>query len=604
LPTVIDSLFLELGIDVSRFSADEQKALTRIKQFESQTKRAAAGAKGGIKTVGDAFRDLAKESRIGSSADRLDNLATKFKSLGASMQVSGGAGTPFGAMATGLGMLLSPAALGIAAVGLLGKGVWDLNKDMTAFDATLARNAELTGMSATNLWAMGEAAQTVGGNPAAVQASIASLQTTLAGASIGVGSAMPQLIGMGRLAHYGARYNNGRFGQGVNEESLFKAVHAYYQSQGGANSPGARARTMALVTGYGLMNDDQASLAMSSGGWNEYKKAQAQAQAMKTGGGFEAVVRKSLGSQVGLGEADITQSVLAEQGYGGIQGGMQTVVGLLTDVRGFLSGILNNFVQLLSYLTGGKAADAAQSAVDAVKQFGNYVAPGTFAAQSPEAVKAKERIVLDVLRKAGESPGNAAAMAGNFNAESNLDPFATSDNGAHIGIQQLDRTRQAAFAKWAGYRIGPGKVSPTKQLIDQVAFSVFEMNTNPALKKAQLMMDAQSGLFDKTKAFQDFYEMPGANDRSFDRRWSSAKEAANLMRELLTPMLDAATAPASNTAHNDNRSTTKIGDVHVHTPSTDPKAHAAAVRKGLSDQPLLNPTAQGMVSLATRGMVA
>src|ERR1700723_2487604 len=264
MPTIIDSLFLELGIDTTKFSKDQQRALAKIQQFESQTKRSAGNARGQIQTVGDAFRDLTKDSRVGSSAAGIDSLATKLKNLGMSMQVSGGVGTPLGGIARGLGMMLSPAALGAAAIGLVAKEAWDFNKSMTASNATLARNAELSGMSATNLWAMGQAAKTVGGNAEGIEASIAGLQTSLAGMSIGVGSAVPQLIGMARLARYGAKYNPGGFGQGVDEESLFKAVNQMYQTQG-------RAKTLAMVTQYGLMNEDQANLAMSANGWKEYQ---------------------------------------------------------------------------------------------------------------------------------------------------------------------------------------------------------------------------------------------------------------------------------------------------------------------------------------------
>jgi hypothetical protein len=336
LPTIIDSLFLELGVDTTKFSADQQKALAKIADFEKQTKRAASGARSGVKSVGAAFSDLAKDSRIGAGADRLDNLASKFKSLGASMQASGGGAAPFGAMATGLGMLLSPASLGIAAIGLLGKGVWDLNRDMTSMNATLARNAELAGMSTDKLWAMGQAAQTTGGNPVAVEQGITNLQTTLAGASIGVGNAQAQMTGMARLAPYGAHYNQGGFGQGVNEESLFKAINNFKQQHG-------RAQALALFLGSGFGSQDQFDFMVSSGGWGEYKKTLAKAKALKAPGGFEGVVRESLKSQVGLGEKDIQSAVNREQAYGGVQGGMQTVVGLLTDISAFLGSILGYY---------------------------------------------------------------------------------------------------------------------------------------------------------------------------------------------------------------------------------------------------------------------
>ena len=84
MPTIVDSLFLELGVDVSKFSKDQQRALAKIKEFESQTKRAAGNASGPIKTVGQAFADIGKDSRIGAGATQVENLAAKLKTLGVS----------------------------------------------------------------------------------------------------------------------------------------------------------------------------------------------------------------------------------------------------------------------------------------------------------------------------------------------------------------------------------------------------------------------------------------------------------------------------------------------------------------------------------------
>jgi hypothetical protein len=116
MPTVIDSLFLELGVDVSKFSVDQRRALQKIAEFERAAKLSAGKATGSINQIGTAFRDLGK--------------------------IAGGAGSPLGLMTKGLGMLLSPTTLGIAAVGMLAKEMWDLNKVMTANDAVMARQAQ------------------------------------------------------------------------------------------------------------------------------------------------------------------------------------------------------------------------------------------------------------------------------------------------------------------------------------------------------------------------------------------------------------------------------------------------------------------------------
>lgn len=585
MPSIIDSLFLELGIDTTKFSSDQTKALTKIAQFESQTKRASGKAASSVKTVGDAFRDLAKDSRVGASADRLDSLATKFKNLGVSMQASGGLGTPFGGMAKGLGMLLSPAALGAAAIGLVGAEVWDFNRKMTDSNATLARNAELSGMSTRNLWAMGEAAKTVGGNSEAIESSIANLQTTLAGASIGVGSATAQLVGMARLSPYGARFNRGGIGSGVDEESLFKAVHSMYQRQG-------RARTMALVTSYGLMNEDQANLAMSSGGWEEYQKALAKTKTITAPGGFEGVVRNSLKSQAGLGELDIEKAITAEQAYGGIQAPMQTLVGLVTNILAVLNAMLGLVSQIVNFVSGGKAVDAMQAS----QSWLSNLLPGVVAATSPDVIKQRQAMVRAKLMHGGESALNAAAITGNLTQESQLDPLATSDNGAHLGIAQWDKARQTAFAKQFGYQMGARSVSAAKQRFDQIQFLLTELKTTQ--RRAQSDLSAAPNLNLKTWSFQKDYERPGDTDHSFGKRFGFAQEVMNSLADMLSA---ASSAPAA--VHHTVTSHTKIGDVHVHTPATDPKSHVEAVRKGISDQPLLNPIAQGVVSLATRGMV-
>jgi hypothetical protein len=566
LSTIIDSLFLELGIDVSKFSKDQQSALAKIAQFEAQAKRSGKGAGDAIKTVGDAFRDLAKDSRIGRSADGIDNLAKKFKDLGVSMSAAGGAGTAVGGMAKGLGMLLSPASLGIAALGMLGKETWDFNRDMTSLNATLARNAELSNMSTSSLWAMGQAAKTVGGDPAAVQAGIAGLQTSLAGMAIGVGSAVPQMIGMARLRRYGARFNPGGFGKGADEESLFKAVNAYYQQHG-------RAATMALVTGYGLMSADQANLAMSPGGWDEYKKAQAKAQAMKTGGGFENVVRESLKNQAGLGEADIAGSIAAETAYGGIQQPMQTIVGLLTDIRTFLSSLVGYVVQIAQKFVGngtGGIKELFTGADDAT--ISNIL--GT---SLPKSAADRMALGKKMLMGFGMSEKAAAAAIGNQMQESSMDPMAF--NGSHRGIGQWDKTRSAAFAKRFGYEIGSFAVSPFQQFSDQERFTAEE----PQMRAAAAAMAKAQTLMGKTSAFMRLDEV--VNDGSLARRFMYASQALH------------ARAIANN---NDNRSEVRIGDIHVHTNATDPAAHADAVRRGLGTHPLLSSTAQGTVALATR----
>jgi Phage tail lysozyme len=596
MPTIVDSLFLELGVDTSKFSKDQRAALDKIAQFESQTKRAAGNARGGIQTVGSAFRDLANDSRLGTTSASVENLAKRISALGVSMKSSGAGGMAegLGGMAMGLGAMLSPVTLGIVTMAMLTKEAFSFNRSMTEINTTLARNAELSGTSATNLWAMGQAAKTVGGNAESVEASIAGLQTSLAGMSIGVGSAVPQLIGMARLRKFGAQYNPGGFGQGVDEESLFKAARAMYQSYGGAARPGARVKTMAFLTQYGLMGEDQANLAMSDTGWQDYKNAQAKAEGMKTGGGFEAVVRNSIKSQRGIGESDIAGSIAAEEAYGGIQQPMQTMVGLLTDIRMFISAILNGLSSVFNWASKPKQAyddtvEGASRIVDDMADAGHAI----MSRMLPNAMRSGMSRAMQTLMGAGVSKDDAAAMVGNMAQESSMNLFAR--NGSHVGLGQWNKARQADFEKRYHYQMGASDVPKSQQERDQTLFFLDELRTTQ--QKASSAMAKAHDLMGKTKAIMDLDEAPG--DHSLDKRISNAVLAS---RAADVAGMVTAGAMSRSPAQHTVTSETSIGDVHLHTNATDPASHAAAFRDGISKQPLVDPSALVALSLSTRGM--
>lgn len=555
--TIIDSLFLELGIDTTKFSADQSKALAKISQFEAQAKRSGKGAGDAIKTVGQAFRDLAKDSNVGSSAAHLDSLSKRLKSFGQSVQVAGGVGTPFGVMAEGLGMLLSPAALGIAAVGLLGKGMWDLNKNMTATNATMFRQAQLSDMNATNLWAWGEAAKTVGANPQDVTGGIASVQSTIAGMMIGAGNATPQLVALSRLGlGWDAQ-------SGLNDDQvskMFERVHSMAAAKGYKNLGGLRA-----LTGP-IMNDAMFALATNPN-FNP-ANMQGQVKAM-TPAGLGSILAESLKSQEVLGRLGIQKDVLAETAYGGEQGLMQAVVQILTGILDITSRILDFITQPKKWWDGVKSAfGSVTSSVGAGGRMSNS---------------------MKMLMGNGVSEADAAAMVGNMMQESSMNPLA--QNGPHRGLMQWDASRQAAFAKRFGYTMGTTAISPEDQMRDQLAFAQDELHTTQ--QSAAAAMARARDLMGKTSAFMNLDERPG--DGSLGKRFSYAQAAMHYAD------LANMAASSARVQHNVSSETT-IGDIHVHTPATDPISHADAVRKGIASHPLMSPAAQGTVSLATRGM--
>lgn len=552
---IVDSLFLELGIDTSKFSADQAKTLALIQKFEAQAKKSGKGAGDAIRSVGDAFSDLAKSTRVGASATGVDNLAKKITALGQSARLAGGAGAPLGMVAEGIGMLLSPAALGVAAVGLLGKEMWDLNKVMTASNATIYRQAQLSGMNATNLWAWGEAAKTVGANPADVTGGISGLQTAIMGMGIGAGDATGQLVALSRL---GVGFD---FQNGAHIEELFARVQAMAKAKNYQNLGALRALTAPV------MNDAMFNLATTPGlDPNEMRK---QINAMQPRN-LSDILQNSLKSQQVLGRLGISKDILEETAYGGEQGLMQAGVTLLTS-------ILDGVMKIYDFIT------TPAKVVEGTKSLWNKLTGNEPASiNKPGVTRA-----MQYLMSRGMSENDAAAVAGNLMQESGVNPFARNPTN-HVGIAQWDQNRQAAFAKRNGYWMGSGGVSTEKQLNDQLEFLMAELNGQ--YRPAAMGMASMASLIGKTQAFMGGYEKPG--DNSLSARYDKALMAKQMFDSL------GSAANSQVSVMND----IDIGDVHVYTNATDAKGITADVRAEFARQPILNIGAQGTVSLSSRGM--
>lgn len=588
MPSIIDSLFLELGIDTSKFNKDQQRALGKIAEFEKRSKRSAKGAAQAVQTVGEAFRDIADDSRIGTGAHRLDTLATKLKGLGQAAQVSGGVGTPLGKMATGLGALLSPAALGIAAVGLLGKGMWDLNEKMTATNATIFRQAQLSGMNAKNMWAWGEAARVVGAQPQDITGGISSLQTAVTGMGIGAGNASAQLIALSRLG--GVGWN---FKAGVDIPELFERVHQLAAARGYQNLGALRALTAPL------MNGAMWSLATDPAFDPDKIQGYIKGLAPKS---FSKVLLGSLESQKLLGKKDIMEAVIAERAYGGIQNPMQALVGLMTNLLAAVNTMLGWTIKIADWIAKiaehfgiRPVADLAGRVAQAMMgpPVGAMIGGVAVRGRLSRDFDVRQAMAMRVLMARGMSRNEAAALIGNASQESSLNPAATSDGGKHIGLFQLDKARQRAFSKAFGYAIGSKNVSARQQFLDQVVFAQMELAGSQ--QEAARKMAAVRGLYGKTRAFEKFDERPG--DHSFGRRLVFAQEAYENATSYAR--MQAAYGRRHGVINRTVTNHTRIGDVHVHTPSEDPRDHADAVRKHLGAHPLIGPTGQHETTLAT-----
>ncbi|MGH8227768.1 MAG: phage tail tip lysozyme [Steroidobacteraceae bacterium] len=590
MPTIIDSLFLQLGIDVSQFSEQQRRALAKIKDFESASKRGADKAAKSVKTVGSAFKDLAADTQIGAAGRKLDSLATRVKAFGQSAQLSGPLGAGPGKLIEGLGALLSPAALAAAAIGVVGGAAWDLNKRMTAVNSTLDRQAKVAGMSAKQLWSWGQAAKTVGESPEAVTSSIAGLQTAIIGGMIGVGSPSAQLTGLARL---GVKWNPRT---GVNIKSLFERVHQFGKVHGWAAA-------WALASGYGLMNQAEFNLAMSKNGG---LAAQRYAKSLEPGN-FSKTLKRSLQMQSTLGRKDITSAALAEQAYGGINKPMQTLVGLITGLLAATNTLLSWTIKIAGYIGDGlvPVLGTVETWIgDLVEHFtgkppivakvGSVSEKGAL----PSGIAGREGLAMRALMSSGASRAEAAGIVGNMMAESGLKPTVSSDKGAHIGLMQLDAARQKQFEKTFAYRIGSPSVPKRKQFLDELLFSLLELRSTQ--QGAAARMAKAKGIAGKAAAFYRYDERPGVTDRSLPRRITFAEHAAALPG--LSALLSATRAPSVT---NDNRvtNTVRIGSVAVNAPkATDASGVAAGMAEALKSNPLIAPIAQQRAALGTTGV--
>jgi hypothetical protein len=574
VPTIVDSLFLELGIDTSKFSADQKRALEKIAEFEKKAKGSARKSTQAVKTVGEAFKDIAASTAVGRSAAGLDSFATKLKALGTAGEVSGGAvAGGLGGMAVGLGALLSPATLAVAALGLLTKGAWDLNKVMTEIDTTLERQTELTGMSATSLKAWGEAARDVGGQPTEIPDFLTDLNTKLAGGMTGFGNPAQLLTG---LAMLGVKYRPGQSMENMAPE-LIAGYQRYAKSRGGGAFGRAAARAMAQQTG--VYDESLFKMALPGGGgvaaYEDKKKM--------TPPDFDATVKKSLLDQRALGHEEAMAAYLAQAAYKDIQDPMLKLVGLVTDLLGWSM----------------KAAEYLGDILDWLKH----------------PIKNTEKALADhpALAAGAAAAGTAAGAATAI-----LNPTPWEAQWLVRGI----RNNNPGNLKFAGQKGAVGQ--------DAEGFAIFgSFGAGLAAMRRQLELDYSRG--EKSiAAIISSYAPKAENDtaayikrvagvlgidpnRKLDAGLLGQLMSAMITQEIGTgpyasviqavqSMISAAQGPPSVVHHNRATHHTVInGGIAVQTQATDAKGVATGIRGALSTQPLLDPGALQQITLSTTG---
>jgi len=137
MATVIDSLLIELGLDTSKFDANQKKSVEELRKFDEQAQKTSKNTQQGAKNIGDGF-EKARNALI---------------------------------------------SLGVAFIGI--KGFTSLVQQTTVTNAGLARTAELFRMSAREVDAWGGVLKSVGGNAQDFQSSFQAIQSGAAAVQFG-----------------------------------------------------------------------------------------------------------------------------------------------------------------------------------------------------------------------------------------------------------------------------------------------------------------------------------------------------------------------------------------------------------------------------------
>ena len=188
---------------------------------------------------------------------------------------------------------------------------------------------------------------------------------------------------------------------------------------------------------------------------------------------------------------------------------------------------------------------------------------------------ASGKSIADALVASGKwTPAQAAGIAGSFMQESRGMANARNPVSGAYGLGQWLGTRVKDFEKWSGHSL------VGSSLDEQIAFFNYETEHNE--KRAGDRIRAATTAAEAADAHAKYYERPGAQEINLARREAFANAIAG-QQTLASASAAPLAQPGAAVAGSTRTSTTsvQVGDVHVHTPATDPAAVGQAVKDAL-----------------------
>jgi hypothetical protein len=166
----------------------------------------------------------------------------------------------------------------------------------------------------------------------------------------------------------------------------------------------------------------------------------------------------------------------------------------------------NDFFDLVSrsYELLMRVSRATSRVGEGFERFGNALRGNglSTSAELAAGVNGNTTTAVKFFESRGWTHAQALGISSNLQAESQVDPTASGDNGTAYGIAQWHKDRQDAFQKWAGNWIGNSTLEQQLGFVDYELRNGSEQQAGAALSKAQSPADAAnvvSRLYERPK---------------------------------------------------------------------------------------------------------
>lgn len=544
MPTVIDSLLVELGLDTKNFSEGQRKAAEDLRKLEENARKHTGGVQDGFEKLG---------TQLANVQGRL---------------------------------------LGIAAIFLGGMGLTKFAEDVTKATNALYRLGQQSGETPAELSAWANVGRMAGANPQAVQQAVSGFSGALYGNQL---TPNPQLLSS--LAAMNIRPQQRPDGS-FDVNGMLLQMSQWTQGR----NPAAATAMLNRVPG---MNSDMITLLLQGpdklrAKLEEMKKlgpTPEQTQALNNlteqWGKMSATAEK-LGRVLLTEVEPVLEKILKVAEY---------FFGYSADVKGREQALVNDqnnattgwerFQQwrqgkrsLGSVFFGGGGAELGgtpgRAAAPGTGQPGaagdaagaqGRAAPSSGVQQANRFAAAKQA-AMEQLRQEGVPEANldaaASALVGQATAESNLNPNLSHDGGTGYGVYgaRLERRdRMLAWLRENGYA--------RNSLEGQMKYMAHEaMSARYGAARRALLNARPDNLRIVNGVLTDTFESPAI--RNYGPRYNATVGA-------LHTAVRGANAGVNENRNVDNsrKSETNVGEVHVHTQATSPYDIAVGIRGAL-----------------------